>query len=65
MKSAQLLVGCRLFRVRTGAYPGGLRELCQVLPEFFSAPLRDPFSGAVMGYTRRFKPCPPWLVHPP
>lgn len=54
--------GCRLFRLKTGAYPETLAELAAKLPEHFKELPADPFTGKPFLYRRTASGCLIWSV---
>ena len=62
LQAAQLGVGCRLFKLKTGAYPRTLSQLQAQFPEHFRTLPTDPFTGRDYGYKRTKTGCLLWSV---
>jgi hypothetical protein len=59
---ARLTLGCRLHRLKTGAYPETLAALSAKLPEHFKELPADPFTGKPFNYQRTEAGCKIWSV---
>jgi hypothetical protein len=60
--AARLALGCRLCRLKSGHYPGGLDELPEKLPGHFRNLPADPFSGRPFRYAKTGKGCRVWSL---
>lgn len=57
LRAARVALGCRLYRVRFGAYPKDLKELAAKLPEHFREVPLDPFTDKPLFYQRTKTGC--------
>ncbi|GEM_PF-1584968 len=62
LRAAQLSLGCRLHRLKFGAYPERLAELSEKFPEHFKTLPADPFTGKDFLYKRTAAGCKVWSV---
>ena len=62
LRTAQLGLGCRLYKLKFGAYPDKLSDLSAKLPEQFKTLPVDPFTGKDMLYKRTDKGCKVYSV---
>lgn len=61
-RTAQLGLGCRLYKLKFGAYPDKLSDLSAKLPEHFKTLPVDPFNGKDMIYKRTDRGCKVYSV---
>jgi hypothetical protein len=62
LRAAQLALGCRLHKLKFGAYPENLADLSTKFPEFFKTLPLDPFTGKDFLYKRTAAGCRVWSV---
>jgi hypothetical protein len=60
LQAARLGIGCRLFKLKTGAYPRNLSQLQTQFPDHFGALPVDPLTGRGYGYRRTKTGCAVW-----
>ncbi|MHC4915202.1 MAG: hypothetical protein ACYTGB_06890 [Planctomycetota bacterium] len=57
LRIARLALGCRLYRLEKGAYPGKLAALSAAFPDLFAKLPEDPFCGKPFEYARTKTGC--------
>jgi hypothetical protein len=62
LRVARLGLGCRLYKLKFGAYPEKLSNLSAKLPEHFKTLPADPFTGKDMIYKRTDQGCKVYSV---